>query len=222
MIDGVRAQVALLRAKVSTVIVRCEPHAVFAVDGVEIGRTPLRRPLLLDPGTHRLTAARGKESFSMVLQLSAGERREGDAVLSPGKAALSPLPPRPDVAGPGTTPPRRRRIWTWVTAGGAVAAAVVAIAVGVSARSDHDEFMTTNDPKRFYELESTINDKVRATNAMWGVAGAAAVASLVLFFVEGRPARDIQKATKTTSASGLRLAPDVRRSAGGFLLQTSF
>jgi tetratricopeptide (TPR) repeat protein len=203
MITGVQEKLASLRAKVATVTVRGEAGAMVTVDGAEVGRTPLRRPIVLDPGAHRLSAIKGERRFSTELRLSTGERRELDALLPPVMSA----PRRLVDIEPAPSPPRRR-VWTWVTAGAAAAAAIVAIGVGASAKSNHDEYLTTNDLARFHDLESTITHKVWATNAMWGVAGALAVTSVVLFFVEGRPPRE----KKTSVSAG----------PGGLLLKTSF
>src|SRR5262249_15724835 len=52
----VQRELDILMEGVERVTVRCEPGAEIAVDDIPIGSTPLAKPLLVNTGTHRLTA----------------------------------------------------------------------------------------------------------------------------------------------------------------------
>ena len=91
MIGRVRAELDPLRRKVATVKVYCvDPQAVVAVDGVEVGRTPLPHALYLQPGSHRLTVTRGAQSFATVVEAVAGARRDVVATWSAAPVAATP------------------------------------------------------------------------------------------------------------------------------------
>ena len=79
-----------------------------------------------------------------------------------------------------------RRIWTWVSAGTAVALAIAGAALYGSAYGDLEEYQETRDQDRFKELERTISGRATGSHVMFGLAGALAATSVVLFFFEGR------------------------------------
>lgn len=96
----VRARVAELEVTVN------RDDSVVAVDGVEVGRSPLGESLFVMPGTRQLSARQGALSAVETLQLGAGERRQVRLELplelphptapsrdtSPFTASLSPPP----------------------------------------------------------------------------------------------------------------------------------
>lgn len=57
-----------------TVIVAGQGEAVISVDGKEVGKSPLKEPLLLRPGKHTITATRGEESGSETPSLLTGSK----------------------------------------------------------------------------------------------------------------------------------------------------
>ena len=93
------------------------------------------------------------------------------------------------------SPPYGRRLWTWVAAGGAVVSLGLGIGVTASAASDYDEYQTTPDPERFDLLAGRIEDKRIVFGVMYGVAGALAVTSAVLYWLEGRSLEHGPRAT---------------------------
>jgi len=84
--------------------------------------------------------------------------------------------------------PQRRRVWTWVAAGGALASLCVGIGMWAWADADHGEFLSTPDPARYDELEQGIRGRDTAAVVMFSLAGALAATAAVLFYFEGRPA----------------------------------
>jgi hypothetical protein len=160
------------------VVTADQPGAIVLVDGREVGRTPLQ--LKVRVGAHRVEvrSAAGAPADTRRVIVSVGKQL---AV----SVTLGPLPTRPS----------RGRLWTWIAAGGAALTLIVGVGLGASAQSDYNEY---SDPAtgraRGEELAGSIRTKSTAANVMFGVAGAMAVASVVLFFVEGRGSREARRA----------------------------
>lgn len=161
------------------------PGAEVLVDGRAVGQTPLERPLPL--GAHRLA-----------LRLEGYRVHEQDVRINEGgaevSATLEPLVAATPPPLPAAQP--RRRLWTWIATGGAVALAAVGVGFAVSADLDYDEYQTTQDPDRFRELEDAVPRKAAIGYSAIGVAGALAVTAVVLYFVEGRPAGERRGAVR--------------------------
>jgi len=210
-----RQSVSLTLQRMGVLAVRSQPFgATILVDGRKAGQTPAE--IEVAPGVHRVKLeikghepaveqvdARGGKVTVLAIDL----RQAGDPEAQIAKKDEAP-------AG--------RRLWTWVAAGAAVAAAGAAIGLTASALSDHDEYETTDDPKRFDELEESIPKRLRVANAMWGVAAGLAVTSVVLFFVEGRRGSSGKKEQPSEVAGGkVRLMLMVGQTSGA-MLSTSF
>lgn len=177
--------------------------AEVLVDGKKVGTTPYRSKVVaggyqvkvLDPGSgasheERVTVAQGK-TLQVTARLAA--RTRDDA------------PP----------PPVRKRIWTWVSAGSAVATLGVAIGLGLSAKSDNDTYneSATLLPDEGAALKSSGNSKALGSSILYGVAGALAATSVVLFFLEGRGGE------RKTSSARLHVVPGPNP---GLVFSTSF
>jgi hypothetical protein len=162
-----------------------QPTARVVVDGQELGGTPLR--CRLPAGAHRVELR--AETAGQVRTVSIAPGASAKVFFSLRVALAS----APVAAPPGFW--QRRRVWTWVTLGGAALATVVGIGLGARARSTYD-----NDwgPMRdaylrgqasredLQSLSDSITAKGTAANVLFGVGGALAVTSVVLLFVEGR------------------------------------
>jgi hypothetical protein len=133
-------------------------------------------------------------------------------------APSAPAPaPAPSVAPPPPPPPQQLEIvkteprhgwwlgrkWAWVAAGSTVLLAGAAVGVGVSVNSRYDELdrscgaSGTGEGCGDGDL-SSLRTRRNITNVLWAVAGAAAVTTGVLFFVEGRRVAVAPVAGETT------------------------
>lgn len=85
------------------------------------------------------------------------------------------------------TPPLqpRRRIWTWVTGGTAVGAAIAGLVLAMLTEEAVEAYEKETDPEVFKQWEEVVDQRATATNVLFITAGALAVTSVVLFFVEG-------------------------------------
>jgi len=168
-------------------VVASEKGAVVLVDGKRRGTAPLE--LALPLGRHHVVVVskRGRRSEHTVAITAARPVRVS------ARFASHAAPGRGDSRG--RTRRRGGRLWTWVAAGGSVAALAVGVGFGAAARADHsryeDEEQTTTAGQAS-ELEDSVRRKATVANAMFITAGVLAAGSVALFFVEGRPERPSQ------------------------------
>ena len=121
----------------------------------------------------------------------------------PAVAQTTALPPgsdRPAVPGPTRPPaeeqlpPRTRgngRGWpVWATVAGAAAVAALGASIGIGAwaSSAYDEYRTTRDNARYWELRQVINERELASNLCLGASAILAIAAAMLYVtVDRRP-----------------------------------
>jgi hypothetical protein len=180
VLAGLPTQVAArLVPKQGKLRIRTSPGgAEVLLDGEAVGRTPLDRQVTA--GKHVVAVqVDGHAPVMKRIEVKPGE----DTRLA---LNLTPLAPGPAAAEEPNF--FTRRLWTWVAAGTALAALGAGIGVGVSANADFDEYELSCNEAHAYcnELGDRVDTKDRVANAMFGVAGAAAAAAVVLYFVEGR------------------------------------
>ncbi len=146
------------------------------LDGKEVGTTPYQVKLPAGQVQVRIHDPEGGQSHEQQVTLASGDAAQVTARLAPD------APPR--VAPPAG----RKRIWTWVAAGTAAVSLGVAIGLGLSAKSDNKTYedLPDNAADEGAELESSGRAKYISSAVLFGVAGAAAVTSVVLFFMEGK------------------------------------
>jgi hypothetical protein len=171
-------------------------------------------------------------------------KKEYDKAVKEGRSKKLVLPtdqakvqPKDDTTPPPTKPedkPRRKgRLWTWVAAGAAGALALSALIVGLNAQSRFDDLNNTCKPACPDSEVDSVHTRAVAADVMWGLAGAAAVTSVVLFFLEGRSAASAggeQKAPgedgggdeETVSKRKIRFAPVVGVGTYGVGAQVRF
>jgi hypothetical protein len=173
------------------------------------------------------TLAAGQEKR---LEISMREPPKAAAAAQPAAPSLPPPsalpPPSSDTAqrtpaaptvrkatAPAPRPARdeRRgwllgRSWTWVAAAGTLVVGAVGVGIGVSAQNDYSTYKDPETPlSQHAGLEDDISAKATTANVMFGVAGALAVTTVVLFFVEGMMGRRGARATLAPTPGGGQL-----------------
>lgn len=98
------------------------------------------------------------------------------ASLATGAAPKTPRP---------VAPPAKRRVYTWVAAGVAVAAGAAGVAYGLSASRQADKLRDGTIHADAAALASGARSKATTANVLYGISGVAAAAGATLFFVEG-------------------------------------
>jgi len=94
-------------------------------------------------------------------------------------AATTPAVPGPEA------PPGKKRVYTWIAAGVAVAAGAAAVAYGVSAKNQAATLTDGSVHSDAAALASGAQSKATTANVLYGISGVAAAAGVTLFFVEG-------------------------------------
>jgi tetratricopeptide (TPR) repeat protein len=108
-------------------------------------------------------------------------------MASPEKMAAEPSPGASAEAEGGTPRQPPRLVWTWVAGGAALAAGGTAAGLGVAFGDANKEFKTFDANRlrpQATELEKRTVQLATGTNIAMGIAGAAVVAAVILYFVE--------------------------------------
>jgi tetratricopeptide (TPR) repeat protein len=165
--------------------------------------------------------AAGK-SKKLVLPVAAGAAAAGTAKPEEAKPEEArPEEARPEegateegaageeAAGEGEEPGKGKRFYTWIAAGGAAALALSGLVVGLNAQSKYDELKDRCAPGCTDSEVDSVKTRALVADVLFGVAGAAAVTAVVLFFLEGRADRAAtEEGTQDSSVSRrLRIAP---------------
>jgi tetratricopeptide (TPR) repeat protein len=210
---AVRASMKRIEGKLATTGVQAllvytePPGAEVKLEGRARGKTPFH--LALPPGEYALRLEReGLVPVAREVTIPPDASVTVDVVLAP----LPAVPPPPKLAAPAPAtnpdlsapPPKasplagpppggepkpgapraKRRLWTWVAAGAAVAAASAGAYYGLAAKDAESKLHDGASGRDALADEAT--GKARTANILYGVAGAAAAAGVALFFVEGR------------------------------------
>jgi hypothetical protein len=191
--------------------VRAPGDVKVEIDGAPAGSGPVTRQLPIGPHEVKLRSRDDRVLLARSVLIAPDQMVTVNAPASqpastrpasqPASQPALPRPLRPAPEVTVTVASRRRRIWTWVAAGGAAASLGTAIGLGAWAQADHGEWEEVweagEDQKRWDDLAASGQRKELAANILFGVAGALAITATVLYFLEGAPARDDKQAAGT-------------------------
>jgi hypothetical protein len=194
-------QELLLRARefIAVYKVNVAPQeAQVEVDGEPVTLTDGQ--LFLDPGTHTVVVrAPGyveekkelqineprREQLTIELRVAGAPETEASATASAPEAPVEQE----------QTPPKRRRVWTWVLGGTAVAAGLVGAGLGVGALNKNGEYEDKDcgSSPECSDLKSSGQALQLGANVSFGVAGALLAGSVIAWFLEGRSSEHAPK-----------------------------
>jgi tetratricopeptide (TPR) repeat protein len=193
-----RAAVDELKRTLGQLRVDCDlPNAEVSVDGKSVGVTPLPAAVWVVAGRHQVVATlpHGKSALAST-DVAAAEASSVQLRLrekAPAPAARAPVAAQP-IAVEARTPTAQTaqgRTWTWIAAGSTLALAGGAVTMSLLTRSKYNELNQqcgAGSKSHVGCQESAITgveSRQLAANVLWGVTGAAALTSLILFFAEG-------------------------------------
>jgi hypothetical protein len=207
--EDAQASLEGLQKWLGQLTVSCESAgAQITIDGKTVGQAPLPGPVWVTPGRHQVTAVRaGDCPIVENAEVPTGARLT--VALIPLHGSLAARPAGVDLGERAKQQGRDQgwmlgRKWTWVAAGATVVLTGAAAIVGWSMQSRFDELRgscgrgsATPVGCSQSDIDSLHTRKVTA-NVLWGAAGAAALTTGVLFFVEGRPVTVAPVAGETT------------------------
>jgi len=209
-VEQVQGEIKRLQSLVGTLVVRCGAQgAVVMVDGRRI-ETPIDEPITVRLGEREVVVKlEGVELHREVVRVAGGEQVEIQVVAGGGEDPLEE--PEPAPAGPDGGPDR---VWTWVFLGvGAAAGITGGVLGGVSMKKTDDFIGECGEPNgtcaesRESERDSIKNISLTA-DILYGVAGAAVLTGVILFFVEPDDEPEAQVAvlpTWTPDSAGIGL-----------------
>lgn len=226
-----------LRTRVARVeIVTSVSDADVTIDDVPVGKSPFAKPLLVNPGRHRIVATKeGRTSASKTIEVASfdSERVTLDlAEIAPKPAETGTVPTALPTAsatptssatstGPVLPPPPPPKSVPWAGWGVTGALAIGAIATGALALSKNGELADMRKPDSGATKEQ-LNDASSSTATLALVSdiftGAAVVAGAVTLYFTVRDPGPAKEQPKT----GLIKRVDVGVSPTGFTLKGSF
>lgn len=189
------------------------PTAVIEVDGKVLGNSPAS--IELTAGNHKLSVkADGYETTERAFVMQTSRATEMTINLRPAGTKLDPPPPPPLVdvpkkdepkkdeppkltpkdmvvaSGTGASktaePAKKGRLWTWVAGGVAVASVGAGAGMGVVAQNTAKGIGPNTPIGMADDQARSAQGLATGANIAYGVAGAAAITAVVLFFVEGK------------------------------------
>ena len=155
-------------------------------------------------------------------------KRPDPTAVSPQSKATTSEPATETVPPPAAppedsdkleTPRRKGRLYTWIAAGTAGALAVAGLAVTIHTGSEFSDLEDACKPNCSDDQVDPLRTEATASYVLFGLAGATAVTSMVLFFLEGRAE---QGDPDSTSRRTVRVAPMVGGSIYGLQGQITF
>ncbi len=182
------------------------------VGGKPVGKTPYRGKLPIGSHVVSIQGPKGKWKTETVILFPERESR----IRANFKVAARPKKPRP------ARGEKSGRLWTWIAAGTAVAVAGAGLGFWFAGESDYsewedlqvDEATAKANDERLTDLEDSIRAKELGAYISFGVAGAVAVTSIVLFFLEGKPGRQERRASGLLQLGNVEISPVLGRRSG--------
>lgn len=185
----VRSEIARLEVLVGSIAIDCgAPGAKVKVDNETRGETPLAGPIYVDIGKHEVVVSMGAdELLREVVRVGGGQTIELEAACADGGAAKKA---GSDKGAPAEVEPpaRKGRVWTWVALGVGAAAGITGGAIGGAAMSRKSalegDCVGSHCPPSAKSEADTISTMNLTADVLYGVAGAAIITGVILFFVE--------------------------------------
>ena len=164
----------LLHSRGDLLIQSSEVGAEIRINDLAAGTIPLAAPLRLPEGRYTVELRRdGHASAQQVVEIQAGETTEIQLELAPIGGESRPL-----------------RTYAYASSGAAVAALGTAIILHLGANSAMDEARALQrQGKAFADERASAKSTMTTSRIFYGVAGAAAIGSAILFYLDHQQAR---------------------------------
>jgi tetratricopeptide (TPR) repeat protein len=224
---GWAREIAAFEKKLKSTIVKLEigvnvDGATVELDGSEIGKTPLGKPLIIRRGKHEVAVRHvGYEPQKKELDLT--EEKEKRLLITlveiPQEEIEEPVEPAPVEEEPEVVEenPKPKRPWTWISFGLGGATGIAAIVTGsvqLSMTADLKE--QCSDQGCDSSLEDEKNKAYNlgiATDVLIAVAATGIALGTILYFVEGK---------KRSDGSEIAITPSMNPNGAGLVFTHTF
>ena len=216
----VTGQIAQLRQQVATIDLTAPPGAAIKLDDVAVATAPLAKPLVVNPGHHRLGATKdGLAAESRAISVAGGDHVRVDLVIAPPAPAPPPPPavipePPPSAPAPIAPPPSVQResapprpppypLWVgWIATGALASGAIVTGVEALNANSSLTRAKTGGPSTvgTLSDLSSRARGFALASDIMTGAT--VVVFGVTLYFALRPPSH----AAEPSASLGVRLA----------------
>jgi hypothetical protein len=223
IMKNAQAKLDELSMKVGIVMLAITPEGTqISIEGKQVGEAPLTEPLVLMPGTHKVTfAAVGFQPKDVDLKIEAGSESERKIALEPVPVVAKPqveeaepVPTAP-VAGPTKLP-------LYIGAGATGALVLTATVTGIMAISKHGTYTDANaTPAERADAQSSGKTLAHVTDICLVGAVAAGAFTAYWYQYKYRPqARAL--AERQQAQAKVDVVPWVQPEAGGLVVAGSF
>jgi tetratricopeptide (TPR) repeat protein len=230
----VEREIEAQRARIGTVTVRTQPQgAEVRIDGRAVGRTPLGRPVRLNPGKHTVEAVlsgheveaqeldlRGAAPAEVVLELK--QIVPASALASAPRSTVTPTSPPSMTVAPRAVPAEAAPSGQWRRTTGYLVAGLGAVAIGTGAvvalngadrARDAKDRLSRATAGDLWDEAKLDYDHGRSRNRLgWTIVGtgAAALAGGVVLLITSPDLK---------MSASLRVAPVIAANAGGAIVE---
>lgn len=228
--EGVKANIAKnaqarldeLLMKVGIVTLSVTPDGTqVSIEGKELGETPLPEPLILAPGTYKVTfAAVGFQPKDFDLKVEAGSESERTIALEPvpivAKAEPEPMP-----EPPAPPPPAPSKLPLYIGGGAALGLTVVATVTGIVAIGKHGTY-TDAGVSPMERADAQSSGKTFALVTDLAIVGAVGAAAFTAYWYQYRYRPQARAIAERQEQAKVDVRPWVQPQAGGLSVAGTF
>lgn len=222
LVKKAQAKLDEVTMKVGIVTLQITPEGTaVALGGKQVGEAPLTEPLVLMPGTHKVSfTAVGFQPKDVDLKVEAGSESERKIALEPVPVVVKPVEPDLPPPKPVEPPTDPSLVPLYIGGGATVGLTLIATVTGIIAVSEHSTFTDPSvmDPDRESARSSGRTFALVTDLCLVGAIGAAAFTTYWYMYRYKPHLR--AKEQPTTAKVGI--VPWVQPEAGGLVATGSF
>jgi hypothetical protein len=217
-----QAKLDELSMKVGLVTLTVVPDGTqVSVEGQPIGEAPLSEPLVLMPGTHKVSlTAVGFQPKDVEIKVEAGSESERSIALEPVPVVTKPEPEEP-MPEPSVTPKHPNMLPLYIGGGAAVGLTLVATVTGIIAIGKHSTY-TDPDVSASERADAQSSGKTFAHITDICIVGAVGAAAFTAYWYQFKYRPQARALAERPAQAKVEVVPWVQPQAGGLTVAGSF
>jgi hypothetical protein len=223
MMKNAQAKLDELSMKVGVVVLTIEPPGTqVSIEGNPIGEAPLAEPLVLMPGTHKVTfTAVGFQPKDLDLKVEAGSESERKIELEPVPVVSRPQIDEPEPAPIEPTPPGPNKLPLYAGVGATGGLVLVATITGIIAIGKHGT-ATDGDAVPAVREDAKSSGKTLALVTDLCLVGAVGAAAFTAYWYRYKYRPKARALAERQEQAKVDVVPWVQPQAGGLSVAGSF